>query len=160
MSVPARPKELKLDSVAPCSLLTDPQRASLSIGRSRELMNQSNNFKGAKQCAFDVSAPGVLYDYRVTAITTEGIGPWLEGKRNVDATLISVEGFAASKHVLRGAGGTKNSGECGVSVDVAEGQQLLVSMTATSKDKFTQDQICQMTEQAAGMAVTTLRTLG
>lgn len=159
VDIPPRPKALQLDSVEPCSLFTDAQRGTLDIGRSRSNTDQTQRYRGAKQCMLEVATSGVRHVYRVVAVTTEGIGPWLNENRNVDATLTSVGGYAAARHVISGAGGAKNSGECSVSVDVADGQQLLVSMAATSKD-VTQDQICQMSEKAAEMAVTTLQTLG
>ncbi|MGH3862664.1 DUF3558 domain-containing protein [Actinokineospora sp.] len=159
VEIPARPKEFKLDAVDPCALFTEAQRGQLKINRSRLTTNNSDIWRGSKECVLNVQAQQPYYDYSALLITSEGIGPWLTGKRNVDADLISVAGFAAAKTVFKGASNERNSQECAVSVDVAEGQQLMVSMSLTSRNAFTQDQICQMTEQAAGMAVTTLQTL-
>lgn len=159
VEIPARPKELKLDAVEPCALFTEGQRSELKISRARSTTSKSEVWRDAKECVLNVQGQQPFYEYVATVITSEGIGPWLTGKRNVDANLISVEGFAAAKTVFKGASNEKNSNECAVSVDVAEGQQLMVSMSLTTRNAFKQDQICQMTEQAAGMAVTTLQTL-
>ncbi|WP_222718872.1 DUF3558 domain-containing protein [Actinokineospora xionganensis] len=159
VEIPARPKELKLNAIDPCALFTDGQRGQLKINRSRLTTNNSDVWRGSKECVLNVQAQQPYYDYAALLITSEGIGPWLTGKRNVDADLISVAGFAAAKTVFKGSSNERNSHECAVSVDVAEGQQLMVSMNLTSRNAFTQDQICQMTEKAAEMAVTTLQTL-
>ncbi|MGQ0840346.1 DUF3558 family protein [Actinokineospora sp.] len=116
-------------------------------------------YRGAKECVLNVSAQEPFYDYSATLVTTEGIELWLSGKRNVDAELASVGGFAAARYYLKGGGGP-TSFECITAVDVAKGQQLQVRVALTSRGAFTQDQICQMSEQAAGLALTTLQTLG
>lgn len=159
VEIPARPKELKLDAVDPCALFTEGQRGELKIDRARSTTNDSETWRGSKECVLNVQAQQPYYHYSAVLITSEGIAPWFTGKRNVDADLISVTGYAAAKTVLKGSDNNRNSQQCAVSVDVAEGQQLMVSMTLTTRNAFKQDQICQMTEQAAGMAVTTLQTL-
>ncbi len=111
-------------------------------------------FEGAKNCMFNVFDQGNSYSYTATVVTTEGIGPWLEGKRNVESKLVSVEGYAAAQYHLPGEG---ESIDCSTSVDVAEGQQLVIRMTPITTGKFSQDQVCQLSEQAAGLAMTTLQ---
>ncbi|SDI61957.1 Protein of unknown function [Actinokineospora alba] len=158
-TIPPRPKALKLDSADPCALLTAAQRAELRITRVEASTNGTDIYKGAKQCELEVAATGLAYEYTINLITTEGVEAWLSGKRRVDTTVVSVNGYAGVIHVLKGAGGAKNSHECYIGVDVADGQQLQVGLGEISRT-FSQEQICQMTEQAAGMAMTTLQTLG
>lgn len=95
-----------------------------------------------------------FYGYGVSAVTFEGIEVWLTPDRNIDpAKLISAGGYPAAEFWL-----ADSDDECSVAVGVSEGQQLLVTARPIS-DGFTRDQLCQMSEQAAGMAVSTLQTL-
>lgn len=158
-AIPPRPKAIKLDSLEPCPLLTDAQRAELRITRIESTTMQSDTYKGSKRCELEVAATGLVYEYTVDLVTAEGVEGWLSGKRRVDTTVVPVNGYAGVIHVLKGAGGAKNSHECYLSVDVADGQQLQIGMSEISRT-FSQEQICEMTEQAAGMAMTTLQTLG
>lgn len=98
------------------------------------------------------------YEYSALAVTNEGIAPWFSGKRNVEAKLTAVAGFAAATYWFRGAHDT-NAADCAVSVDVAEGQQLVVDTNNDGGHSFTLEQMCQRAEQAAGLAVATLQTL-
>ena len=67
-------------------------------------------------------------------------------------------GFPAATYWLRGAEGTKTQ-DCATAVDVADGQQLMVTADNDGDRSFTLDQLCQMAEKAAGMAMQTLQTL-
>lgn len=154
--IPPRPKALKLDSVDPCALLTEAQRAELRITRVEASTNGTDIYKGAKQCELEVATTGLAYEYTINLVTTEGVEAWLTGKRRVDTTVVSVNGYAGVIHVLKGAGGAKNSHECYIGVDVADGQQLQIGLGEISRT-FSQEKICEMTEQAAGMAMTTLQ---
>ena len=154
-SIPPRPAELKLDAVNPCSLLTTDQLKQLKVNRTRERANGTTTYKGAKECVLNVTEQEPYYDYVISAVTTEGIAPWLSGKRNVDVELVSVGGYAAARYDIRGEGPT--SSDCTTSIDVADGQQLMVSMSPISLKVFSQEQICQMSEQAAGLVLTTLQ---
>ena len=99
-----------------------------------------------------------FYEYSAMSVTNEGIAPWFSGKRNVEAKLSSVAGFAAATYWFRGAH-DYNTPDCAVSVDVAEGQQLVVDTNNDGGHSFTLEQLCQRAEHAAGLAVQTLQTL-
>ncbi len=158
VSIPPRPKDLKLDGVDPCALFTEPQLDQLKITRKRAATSKSETYSGAKECVLDVTTQGASYNYRATAVTTEGIDAWLTGKRNVDVELAAVGDYAAARFVIKGADqGT--AFDCSTAVDTAQGQQLQVTMTVNLRGEYTLDQMCQMSEQAAGLAVTTLKTL-
>ena len=73
----------------------------------------------------------------------------------VACTLVSVGGYGAARYFVPGDG--PNSVDCTTSIDVAQDQQLMVSMDPISLDAFSQDQICQMSEQAAGLVLATLQ---
>jgi hypothetical protein len=156
-TIPARPRELKLTGVDPCSLVTQPQRAELKIDRTRNRPNGSQQYKDMPECVLSIEKQQPFYQYVVTAATNEGIGPWLSGKRNVEAKLTSVEGFAAATFWSRGAHDTNADG-CTIAVDVADGQQLMVDTDNDAGHSFTLEQLCQRAQHAAGLAMRTLQT--
>jgi hypothetical protein len=157
VTIPPRPKELRLDGVDPCALFTQPQLAQLSVKRTRARTSGSEHFKGMKECVLEVRAEQ-FYDFSVMAATNEGIAPWLAGDRNVEAKLTSVAGYAAATYWFRGASGTKTA-DCTTSVDVADGQQLTVNVENDGGHSFTLEQLCQRAENAAALAMQTLQTL-
>jgi hypothetical protein len=157
VAVPPRPKMLALNNVEPCALFTTAQLAQIKIDRKRMGTSASENYKGMKECALDENAAPFDH-YSVLAVTNEGIGSWLTGKRNVEAKLSSVAGYAAATYWFRGANGHNTDG-CSTSIDVADGQQLAVDADNDGKHSYTLEQLCQRAEQVAGIAVQTLQTL-
>lgn len=117
-------------------------------------MTESEFFEGMKECVLSVDAQEPFYDYSALLVTSEGVGEWLTGNRNVDAELTSVQGFPAAKFKFRGV---EDEG-CDIAVGVADKQYLWVDVVPISRG-FTQDQLCQMVDQATEMAMTTLQTL-
>jgi hypothetical protein len=89
----------------------------------------------------------------IILVTTEGIEPWLSGKRNVDAWPVTVGGYPAVDFKLMG---TEQS-ECVTSVDVAEGQQLMIDFQPLEDADYRE--LCAKTETIAGIALQTLQTL-
>ncbi|SES27574.1 Protein of unknown function [Actinokineospora terrae] len=153
--LPKRPRDLKLDAVDPCKLLATAQQDELKVNRVRPYSSTSETYKGAKGCAFEVTASS-FYDYDALLVTTEGVEAWLTEKRNVEVHPGSVQDYGAATYRLRGEG--PNSAPCTTAIDVAQGQQLQVTTSTMGKD-FTQDEVCRMSEKAAGLALTTLKTL-
>ncbi|GAA3022095.1 Protein of unknown function (DUF3558) [Actinokineospora globicatena] len=153
--LPKRPRDLKLDSVDPCKLLVPAQQAELKVGRVRPYSSTSETYRGAKGCAFEVKG-GQFYDYDALLVTTEGADAWLKEKRNVEMTPGAVADYGAITYRLKGEG--PNSAPCTTTIDVADGQQLQVTTSTMGKD-FTQDQVCEMSEKAASLVLTTLKTL-
>lgn len=157
VAIPPRPKALPLDSVEPCSLFDSQAQKQLQVTDQPESRTSTDVYK-AKQCMLNVSTSDENYSYAVSAITTEGIGAWLDGKRTVESKLVSVEGYAAVDYYLKGTGAATGNGGCSTSVDVADGQQLMVRMIMFHRGALNQQQECQMTEQAAALAVATLQS--
>lgn len=153
VAIPPRPRDLTLDGIDPCTLFTDAQIAQLKLERKRPRTTD----KGMKDCALD-ALKSPFDHYSALATTNEGIEPWLTGKRNVEAKLSSVAGFAAATYWFRGAH-DHNTPDCTTSVDVAKGQSLTVSADNDGQQTYTLEQLCQRAEQAAGLAVQTLQTL-
>lgn len=156
VAIPPRPRELKLDGVEPCALFSDAQLGQLDVNRVRKTTDRSKQYNGMLECVLSVN--GQFYEYSMTLATNEGIGPWLTGKRNVDAKLSSVAGYPAATYWIKGGSGHDIDG-CDTSVDVADGQQLMVDVDNDGQHSFALEQLCQMAEKAAGFAVQTLQTL-
>ena len=157
VEIPSRPKDLPLDGVKPCSLFTKAQLTQLEITDPPTPKTSSGYFE-APGCDLEIATLETFRSYEIFTVTDEGIGPWLGGKRNVEAELSEVAGFPAATYWLRGAEGTQAQ-DCAAAVDVADGQQLMVTSDNDADRNFTLDQLCQMAEKAAGMAVQTLQTL-
>jgi hypothetical protein len=153
--IPPRPRELKLDGIKPCSLFTPAQLAQLrnefQLDREPRPYTTGDYFK-APACDLEQSREP-FNTFALMLITTEGIEPWLSGKRNVDAWLTSVGGYPAAGYKLAGS----DDDECAIAVDVAEGQQMTVDFMPFERKDYRE--LCQMTERVAGMALQTLQTL-
>lgn len=158
MTIPPRPRELKLDGVDPCALFTKAQLDELKMDRARKTTNGSRQYKGMAECVLNMLQEPPYFTYTVTAATNEGIEAWLTGDRNVEAWLRSVADFPAATYWIRGSNG-RNAAACDTAVDVAQGQQLMVSSDNDSGRSLTLEQLCQRAEAAAAMAVQTLQTL-
>jgi hypothetical protein len=155
VAIPPRPRELKLDGMDPCKLFTKAQVDQIKVTRQRNSVQSDETFKGSPLCLMDGAEGQVFFNYTVWLITTEGMEPWLSGKRNADAKLVSVEGFPAASYKIRGT----TTYNCWTAVGVANGQQLSVEFRPTNRDAFTQNEMCQKSEQAASLAMQTLQTL-
>jgi hypothetical protein len=155
VAIPPRPRDITLDGLDPCKLFTKTQLDQIKINRQRNTVQTEATFKGAPLCQMDGQDGQVFFHYTVWLITTEGIEPWLDGKRNADAKLVSVDGFPAATYKVSGT----TTFNCWTSVDVAKGQELSVEFRPVTRDAFTQDQMCQTSQQAAAFAVQTLKTL-
>lgn len=157
VEIPPRPADLPLDGVKPCSLFSQAQLKQLEITDPPTETTTDGHFQGLA-CDLEIATLETFRSYEVVAVTDEGIEPWLTGKRNVEARLADVAGFPAATYWFRGAEGNKTI-DCATSVGVADGQQLMVTADNDSDHSFTLDQLCQMAESAAGMAMQTLQTL-
>jgi hypothetical protein len=154
VEVPPRPRDISLDGLDPCTLFTDAQRTQLSVDDVDSGESKSDNFKGMKECTLAVEDQEPFYDYTALAVTTEGVEAWLSNSRNVDAELLTVQGFPAAQFKFRGV---EDEG-CDIAVGVADGQYLWLQVIPYSKG-FKQDQLCQMVSEATEMAMTTLQTV-
>lgn len=157
VEIPQRPADLPLAGVKPCGLFTQAQLKQLEITDPPAPKTSSGYFE-APGCDLEIATLETFRSYEILTVTEEGIGPWLSGKRNVEARLSDVANYPAATYWLRGAEGTKAM-DCATAVDVADGQQLMVTADNDADRSFTLDQLCQMAETAAGMAIQTLQTL-
>lgn len=153
--IPPRPRDLSLEGIKPCSLFTPAQRTQLrdelQLDREPEEYTTGDNFKAP---ACDLGQSREPFDeFTLMLISSEGVEPWLSGKRNVDAWLTSVGGYPAVNYKLMGT----DTAECATAVDVAEGQQMTVDTVPVERRDY--QQLCQLTERVASMALQTLQTL-
>jgi hypothetical protein len=152
VEIPPRPRELSLDGIEPCSLLTQAQLAQLATEFRFDEPPTSETGDAGAYCAVGQTAePFNVVD--IELVTDEGIEPWLSGDRNVDAWLVSIAGFPAASYKLAGT----DDEECATSVGVADGQQLTVDLQALVDTDYRE--LCRVTEQVATMATQTLQTL-
>jgi hypothetical protein len=163
-SLPPRPKDLKIDGIDPCILLTKPQQQQLGLDRDPRPDNANDTKEidrfGNRGCSFDKTASEPRYGYLIVPVPQEGADAWLTQKRNATAKPVDAEGYGALElHLPLPPGRTEQGPFCEVVVDVAQGQSLTVQFSQITRGAFSHDQLCERARQGAGLAVQTLRTL-
>jgi hypothetical protein len=154
VELPPRPREVRLDGVDPCSLLTERQRAELGLdGRPVFSQTPIGLYPGADVPACDIRG----FEPRAVAtgislVTTVGIERFTSGELAAELRPISVEGFPAVLAVP-----TRFTDYCTVIVDVAPGQLLDVQFaTGGQQPPIPQPQLCRDAEIVAGEVMETL----
>ncbi|HUQ59234.1 DUF3558 domain-containing protein [Lentzea sp.] len=150
--LPARPQALKLDSVDTCKLLTADQMKQVNAVSADPV--QLDLVEGKESPSCDYGSDGG-FGYQVGAVTHNGVSYWLQGGGNVDAKVIKVGDYGAVQVQLKGGSGF----DCSVAIDVADGQQLMVSYIPTTTKEKDQAALCGKAEKAAGLALATLKTV-
>ena len=137
--LPPRPREVRLDGVDPCSLLTADQWAGL--GFDGPLLRSDPTvelFRGpVPTCTISGfgSRPAAV---GVGLVTTSGIERWQDSDLAVDITPTSVAGFPAVV-----AAPTRSVTYCSTDVDVARGQLVDVQVLAGSgRAVLSQQELC------------------
>lgn len=123
--LPPRPREVRLDGVDPCSLLTPEQRAGLGLeGDSIRTDPYVELFRGVvptcTAIGFDPDPVGIA----VGTVTSVGIERWQESDLAAEIRPTAVLGFPAVLAIPR-----RSSSYCSVEVDVAPGQLLDVQLS-------------------------------
>jgi hypothetical protein len=149
--LPARPWSLKLDSVDACKLLTADQMKQVQAVSARSV--DLPLVDGAKSPSCDYAGED-SFGYTVGVVTHDGVAYWIGGG-NFNIKVINVADFGAVEIELKGGSGF----DCSVAIDVADGQQLMVSYIPTSAKEKDQSVLCAKAEKAAGFALATLKTL-
>lgn len=152
--LPARPSSLKVDSVDACKLLTANHMTQIGVNATTP--RQMDLVEGAKSPGCRYSGDGG-FGYTVGAVTHKGVSYWIEGDGNTNGKVIKIDDFGAVEITLKGGTGH----DCSVAVDVADGQQLMVSYIPTTTTERNKEQsfLCGNAEKAAGFALATLKTL-
>ncbi len=153
----ARPREVRVDGVDPCSLLTEAQRAELGLdARPRLDPGPLPPYPGNEipLCVFGGFRPRPV-SVAVSVVTTAGIEIFTSGELVAELRTIEVEGFPAAV-----ARPTRYTDFCTVVVDVAPGQTVDVNFRGSgAAAAIPQDQLCADAGEAADAAMITLLSL-
>ena len=151
--LPVRPREVRLDGVDPCSLLTPSDRASLGLDTGG-IPNSTyiELFRGTvPTCSMSGFRPDAV-TLSIGTVTTVGIERWRES--DVAATLqqTAISGFPAIVAVP-----DRFTDYCSVEIDVAHGQLLDVQFgDGGSSPPISQDELCLRASRSAEAAVASL----
>ncbi len=144
--LPPRPREVRLDGVDPCSLLTAEQRAGLDLdGEPRYSRSYAELFRGdVPTCTITgYSAKPVVVG--VGMVTTAGVERWQLGELAAEVRTIIVADFPAVV-----ARPTRFTNFCSVEVDVAPGQLLDVQISdGGGRPPLPQRELCSRAEETA-----------
>lgn len=155
--LPPRPREIPLDGVDPCSLLTEQQRGELGLD-GKPLFDSAPSvlYSGAEvpACAVRGFKPRAV-SVGLSLVASAGIELYTSGELRADVRARPVAGFPAVVAVPTGF-----SDFCSVIIDVAP-RQLLDVQFADGGDEppIPQDQLCRDAEAVAEAAVSTLLSL-
>lgn len=147
--LPPRPREIPLDGVDPCGILSPAQRVQLSLDNPPSAYVEGS-FGDARACTMRSNISGNVV--RLALVTVQGVNVWLDENAQVEAKLTMVGGFPAL--TVRTPGLDQL---CNVEVDVAEGQFLDVMFRdGGNATKATQDALCLGAQRAAEAALSSL----
>ncbi|GAA4538800.1 DUF3558 domain-containing protein [Amycolatopsis samaneae] len=150
--LPARPAELPVAGVDPCALLSQPQLAQLKITAAPRPTTEQ---QGGPVCVLDAKDAEPFFAYHVRVIGAD-VTEWLTGARRKNSMTTQpkpVGGFPAITN-YRAVG---TPADCETLVGVAAGQTLAVQAFAITAGAFTQPRLCEMSGQAADLALQTLK---
>ena len=151
--LPARPFEVRIDGVDPCSLLTEQQRTELGLDAKPRFSSTLSDLYGGEVPACTTSGfePRAVVT-RVSAVTTVGIELFASGNVDSTVTAMQVQGFPA---VL--AMPARFTRFCNVVVDVSPGQVLSIQFSDGGRlPPIPQDRLCQDAEVVANEVMQTL----
>jgi hypothetical protein len=154
VELPPRPREVRLDGIDPCSLLTEEQRAELGLdGRPVFSRAPVGLYGGADVplCTVRGFEPRAV-SVGVSLVTSVGIERYASGELSAELRPIGVQGFPAIVAVP-----TRFTEYCTVVVDVAPGQLLDVQFRdGGRRPPIPQQQLCQDAEIVADAIIATL----
>jgi hypothetical protein len=152
VSLPPRPRDVPIDGVDPCTLLTREQRAELRLDQPPRLSREpSLLYPGeVSRCSIRGNEPAISVS--ISVVTTAGIEFWTSGGAAAGIRPIDVAEFPAleaTSHVVDDG--------CNVIVDVAPGQLLdIQSRSAGADPPIRLEQLCHDAERAAGLVMDSL----
>ena len=151
IELPPRPREVRIDGVEPCSLLTPEERVKLGLD-ARPVSDSAPSvlYNGGEVplCTIGGFQPRAIV-VGVGVVTTAGIELFTSGELAARVRSIQVQGFPAVV-----AEPTRFTDYCTVIVDVAPGQLLDVQFRDGGRQPpIPQEQLCRDAEQVAGVAM-------
>ncbi|MEJ2857967.1 MULTISPECIES: DUF3558 domain-containing protein [unclassified Saccharothrix] len=141
-----RPKTINIKDVDPCTLLTDAQRAELGLNRPPQ--KSTSTVHQSPSCGFD--REDRTWGTTLVTATKAGVEFYTDGSFDAEAQQLQVAGFPA---VI--ASTPKDQTSCWVGVDVSDGQMVVTQVTSL-KGEVPQGRLCELAQQIAGAATTTL----
>jgi hypothetical protein len=154
VELPPRLREVRLDGVDPCSLLTERQRAELGLdGQPVFSAAPVSLYPGAEVplCTIRGFEPRAV-TVGVSLVTTVGIERFTSGELAAELRPITVHGFPAVVAMP-----TRFTEYCTVVVDVASNQLLDVQFRdGGGRPPIPQPQLCRDAETVAGEVISTL----
>ncbi|WP_155549364.1 DUF3558 domain-containing protein [Amycolatopsis camponoti] len=149
--LPQRPAELPLQGVNLCEVFPQVQLDAMKITSTpREAPPEDG-----PTCVFDADGAEPVHAYHVRAVSAD-LGEWITGARKKNSMTTepkTIGGYPALTN-YRAAG---DPADCEALVGVARGQTLAVQTFAITRGKFTQPQLCDLSVQAADIALQTLK---
>ncbi|SEP94544.1 Protein of unknown function [Lentzea xinjiangensis] len=142
MDFPPRPRDVPLDAVDPCAILTAEQRMALSLDNPPSAYVETS-FGGAKACTIRSTTSGNVA--RIALVLVSGADVWLSENAQVDYSVSTIEGFPAI--TVR----TPDVHDvCNVEIDVADGQFIDVMFRdGGNSTAVQQDHLCLGAQRVA-----------
>ncbi len=151
--LPPRPREVRLDGVDPCSLLTPEQRRALDLdGTPRYTNTYTELFRGDVPTCTITGYTGRPIALAIGTVTTVGIERWQSGDLAARTEPATVAGFPAVVAVP-----SRFTNYCSVEVDVAPAQLLDVQLSdGGGLPPVGQDELCSRARRAAAELIKSL----
>ncbi|MHA6782927.1 DUF3558 domain-containing protein [Pseudonocardia saturnea] len=156
IALPPRPREIRLDGLDPCDLLTETQRADLGLDRPPVFNRGPSQLYGGETdlCSVRGNEPRAV-SVGVQLAVTAGIEVFTSRPVDAEVRVIDVRGFPAVMVVPTGF-----PEFCSVIVDVAPGQALDVQFAdGGRRPPVPQPELCSSAEESAGLVMDTLLVL-
>jgi Protein of unknown function (DUF3558) len=150
--LPQRPAELTLQGVNLCEVFPQVQLDAMKITSTpREAPPEDG-----PTCVFDADGAEPVHAFHVRAVSAD-LDEWITGARKKNSMTTepkTIGGYPALTN-YRAAG---DPADCEALVGVARGQTLAVQTFAITRGKFTQPQLCDLSVQAADVALQSLKS--
>jgi hypothetical protein len=154
VEVPAPPRDLSLEGIDPCAVLTEAQQDELKITDVNPTVGEGSIYQDMKECNLDADSAEPFITYNLVAVTNVDLDFMFSGNLNADVRLTSVGDYPAAEFNIKGG----EDVDCAIALGVAKNQLLHVEMTSYGAD-FTGEQLCAGSKQVAEMALQTLQTM-
>jgi len=155
VSIPPRPKSLNATNVDPCTLVTDSQIAQLNAQAGTPGPGEPASGT-TSSCTYQVSQP-VRYTINVRIEPKRGIDYWLTYTGTWQDRQTTVSSYPAVQIISKGEDWNGADGTlCRTLVSIADGQELSAGTLPSSRD-LSMTQLCDVSKQAATLALATLQ---
>lgn len=153
-SIPPRPKNLNAANVDPCTLLTDSQVTQINAQAGKPGPGEPASGT-TSSCSYQISQP-VPYTINVRIEPKRGIDYWLTYTGTWQDRQVTVGSYPAVQIISKGEDWNGADGTlCRTLVSIADGQELSAGTLPSSRD-LSMTQLCDLSKQAAGLALATL----